>query len=262
MLKELLATGLIISGISSGALGFNHTQLPDATDATYIIHAGGEYDGTLSTNSYEALVNSYENGNRLIEIDFNFTEWMEPVCIHDFNRAIIPGYVTGDRLTHYQFMTSKIYGKYSPMDLEMLAEYMREHEDLYIVTDSKEFGTHLAQSIKKDYSDLLNRFIVQVYSEEEYREVKSLGFDKIIYTLYRLSWEEKMDTEHLIEFAKQNHLFAYTFPYELCDIDGYVDSMKKSGVPLYIHTLNDRAEIQKYLDMGINGVYTDNTTHK
>lgn len=261
MLKEILATGLIISQIISGTLGFNHPQLPKGIDATYIIHAGGEYDGTLSTNSYEALVNSYQNGNRLIEIDFNFTDWMKPICIHDFNHAILPGYVMGDRLSHEQFMAYKIYGKYSPMDLDMLSGFMREHTDLYIITDSKEFGTHLAQAVKEECGDILDRFIVQVYSEEEYHEVKNLGFDKIIFTLYRLSWEEKTDTEHLIQFAKQNNLFAYTFPYELCDIDGYVESMKRSGVPLYVHTLNDKALIQKYLGMGINGVYTDNTIH-
>ena len=40
-------------------------------------------------------------------------------------------------------------------------------------------------------------------------------------------------------------------------MEGYVNGMKKAGVPLYIHPVNGEAEQQAYFDMGIDGIYTD-----
>ena len=33
--------------------------------------------------------------------------------------------------------------------------------------------------------------------------------------------------------------------------------MLQSGIPLYIHTVNDPAEMESYLALGITGFYTD-----
>ena len=91
--------------------------------------------------------------------------------------------------------------------------------------------------------------------ESEYDEVRALGFEYVVYTLYRLDWNAKTDWRALGEFAAAHPLIGFTFSYELCPVEGFVEGMLRSGVPLYIHTVNEGEEA--YFDMGISGVYTD-----
>lgn len=258
-----MLTNLICASVAALSLALTPAPLPETVDMSYIIHAAGEIEGYTTTNSLEALEKSYGDGNRLIEIDFNFTSNLYAVCVHDWNHAIMPGFdkEKTKRPTVKQYRNTKIYGKFSPLELESLAEYMKEHEDLYIITDCKEYNVVLARKIKEEYPALMDRFIVQVYSEKDYREISQFGYDKIIFTLYDLDWKTKTDTDYLINFAKEHKLFAYTFPHELCAIDGYVDELLKCGIPLFVHTVNDNQLQQKYFDMGISGIYTDNTVH-
>ena len=60
-----------------------------------------------------------------------------------------------------------------------------------------------------------------------------------------------------MKFERSHPLIGFTFAKELCDEKNYVSRMSKAGVPLYVHTVNDPAEIQKYHAMGVYGVYTD-----
>ena len=105
--------------------------------------------------------------------------------------------------------------------------------------------------------DLKNRFIVQIYEEDQYDAVREMGFEYVIFTLYRLDWAGKTDWRALGKFAEDHPLIGFTFSYELCAVEGYVDGMSESGVPLYIHTVNGDEEQRKYFDMGIDGIYTD-----
>jgi glycerophosphoryl diester phosphodiesterase len=50
-----------------------------------IAHAGGHIYGYKYTNSLEALENSYNNGFRFIELDFDWTQDNQIVLIHDWN---------------------------------------------------------------------------------------------------------------------------------------------------------------------------------
>lgn len=255
---------LVCASIAAISMALSPAVLPENLDTSYIIHAAGEIDGYTTTNSLEALEKSYADGNRIIEIDFNFTSNLYAVCVHDWNYAIMPGYdkEKAKRPTIKQYRNTKIYGKFTPLELDSLVEYLRNHEDLYIITDCKEFNIVLARKIKEEHPDMMNRFIMQIYSEKDYEEISAFGYDKIIFTLYGLDWATKTNTEYLINFAKTHPLYAYTFPHELCSIDGYVDSLLTIGIPLFIHTVNDFEQQEKFFDMGISGIYTDNTKHE
>ncbi|MBE6681665.1 MAG: hypothetical protein E7600_05230 [Ruminococcaceae bacterium] len=226
----------------------------------YIIHGGGKYKGHAATNSLDALENAYAAGNRYIELDFNFTHDLRPVCIHDWNYLSYSGY-DGKRPTLKEFSQNTVYSSFKSMTLEDVADYMRKHKDLYIITDVKDLNIYFMGIIQREFPDLRNRFIVQVYSEIEYSFASRMKFDKIIFSLYKLDWNSKTNTNRLVEFAKNHRLYGYTFPSSLCDIDGYVDKMLESNTRLFVHTVNDKSEQQKYFDMGISGVYTDNVTH-
>lgn len=228
----------------------------------YIIHTGGTIDNTRLTNSLDAFENALDTGNRLIEIDFAFTSDGYPVCVHDWNYRVYPDYPTVGVPTLDEYLQCSIYSQFTPMWMEDVVGYMTDDPDLYVITDTKFDNVALARLIANEYPDLMSQFIIQVYSEEEYYQVYAMGFDHIIFTLYKLSLQEKTDPESLVIFAQNNPLFGYTFPYELCSISGYVDTMLQTGVPLFIHTVNDLQQQKNFYKMGISGIYTDNTIHE
>ncbi len=235
----------------------------------YIIHGAGVLEGVdpdgnlrefFGSNSVEALEKCgkfYRESPGLIELDFNFTSDGELVCIHNWSPEYISGIPMGVPLSHGEFSASKIFWNYTPLDLNYLSDFLRRNPNIRIVTDIKDENIRGAKKIAEDCPDLLDRFIIQIYSESEYDQVRECGFENVIFTLYMLSWEEKTDTAALAEFARSHALFGYTFPAELCALDGFLDGMKKTGVPLFVHTVNDTDEIESYLERGIYGIYTD-----
>lgn len=232
-------------------------EAPEApASMRYIIHAGGVIDGNTNTNSLEAIQNAYDQGNRVIEIDFNITNDGCLVCTHDWGLyretgLDLDGFLAYDR---YEGLTS--------MTADDLAEFLREKPDLFIVTDVKENNLTAIQRLRDSYPDLTRQFIVQIYSEEEYSPVREMGFQHIIYTLYNCTWDYVMDTDHLIAFAQENELFGYTYSAELWDVEGYTEKMLAAGVSLFVHTVNDPETQQYFFDLGITGIYTDNTIHQ
>lgn len=228
-----------------------------------VVHAAGavvnEATGEtfLGANCLEGLTQSYAAGDRFVEIDFNFSSDGELVCIHDW-QPMFSSAITGfDPLSAEEFLACRIYDAFTPMSLDTLAAFMEEHPDLCIITDVKDRNVDAAKLIAERYPALRDRFIVQIYNRDEYEPVRALGFENIIFTLYMLDWKGKTDTKALAEFAREHDLFAYTFGASLTEQRHYVDNMKKTGVPLLVHTVNGDATRQSYLDMGVAGVYTD-----
>ena len=230
----------------------------------YVIHAAGALEGPdawgnpreyLGSNSIEGLAQCAEAGARAVEIDFNFTSDGQLACIHDWYTEYSDDIVNGVPLSLDEFLATKIYRCFTPAWIGDIAEFLRENEGTYIVTDIKDDNIAGVRAIAEMCPELKNRFIVQIYDESEYDAVRALGFEYIVFTLYCLDWNSKTDWKALGAFAASHPLIGFTFSYELCPVKGYVEGMLKSGVPLYIHTVNEGEE--KYFEDGITGVYTD-----
>ncbi len=267
MKKKILSLLLCIVMLCSVLVSCNDYGAPKISISfENIIHAGGElwgvdsegtYRSFFGSNSLEGLENCVANGYNAIELDFSFTSDGHLVCIHDWSAEYIDTIENTTPLTYDEFMSSKIFWNYTPLDIESVGEFMYAHPEVYIITDIKERFEEAVLAISETLPELKDRFAVQIYCEEDYDTAKSAGFDNIIYTLYRLDWQSKTNTSALVKFARSHPLIGFTFSTELCDIKNYVSGLSKSGVPLYVHTVNDSAEIQKYHAMGIYGVYTD-----
>ena len=258
------------------ALTLTSCGYPDYTDPDeaayirdgmkYVIHAGGTlagidesnvartYDGS---NSAEGLAQCIAAGCEVVELDFSFTADGELACIHNWHKEYSADIENGTPMTLEDFLATEIYANFTPMWLGTLAETLRENDGLYIVADIKDDLLPALEKIAEICPESKNRFIVQIYEEDQYDAVREMGFEYVIYTLYRLDWAGKTDWRALGRFARKHPLIGFTFSYELCDVEGYVDGMAESGVPLYIHTVNGEEEQQKYFDMGIDGIYTD-----
>lgn len=223
----------------------------------YILHAGGVTpQGVKGSNSLEALNRSYEQGYRVMEVDFCWTLDGEPVCVHDWKNYYT--FVEGDMptLAEFEALRAVTYG-FTSMTPEHLAQWLEGHPDARIVTDFKENNLEGAALIAQRYPHLLDQFVIQIYHPEEYEPVVQMGFSHVILTVYQMTWEEKSDAAALTAFLAGHPVMGLTFSTELLEQPGYLDALLETGIPLYVHTVNDREEQQVIFDLGVSGVYTD-----
>ena len=227
----------------------------------FIIHAAGFVQNAAGeqvpyTNSRDALLNCYADGNKISEIDFRISSDGFLVCTHEWNQAYKDGKPLSDAVTQAEFLTCKIYGEFTAMTLSDLALFMREAEDFRIVTDIKDNNIAGCAIIARTCPDLLDRFIIQIYHAYEYDIIRALGFRNIIYTLYRTS-ESERNPAVLEKFAQTHPLVGFTYWDSWADT--YLDTCKRMGIPSFVHTVNDREKREEFLRAGVAAVYTDVT---
>ena len=233
-------------------------------DERYVIHAGGyiwceKRDKLQSyTNSYEAIQNCYNDGHRVSEVDFILTSDHKYVCSHNGKGKWSNALNVTEKLTEEEFLQEKAFDTFTTMSLDNLADFMYKHPDFYVVTDVKSNPVYTCEYIATNYPDLLDRFIVQIYHIDQYDPIYNMGFKYILFTLYKTD-ESERTPEALDEVSKNYNLLGFTFWYYYTDDEEFLKTMKNTGTPLYVHTVNEKEELKKYIDLGISGIYTDLT---
>lgn len=151
-----------------------------------------------------------------------------------------------------EFKNHKTFQDLTLFDMDMLSEWLKKHRDVHIITDVKKDNIKLHTLIKEKYSVIQKQIIPQIYSPEEFDEVKSLGYDNIILTLYNLN----MDDNEIIRFATENSLFAVTINKER-GFSTLPSLLKEKGIRTYVHTINTLDIVEKLKENGVFGFYTD-----
>ncbi|MCC8089923.1 MAG: S-layer homology domain-containing protein [Oscillospiraceae bacterium] len=234
-------------------------QVPNVNPYISICHAGGIIDGNPGTNSAEAMNRSYLLNCQYIEVDLTWTADGYLVCLHDWYKqysSSIENYVA---MNLEEFKQIKILDKYTPMTLYNLAEWIRAHPSVRVITDVKSENIKALTTIAAQYPDIVDRLIPQIFQYSEYETVKELGYENIILSLYQMTYNEKANAKEVANFAKSHSLWGITFSYELVDELGteYVATLESAGTQLFVHTVNDPDEIEHYINMEIDGVYRD-----
>ena len=222
-----------------------------------IAHAGGGINETTYTNSYEALNHNYKKGFRYFEIDFVFTKDNQLVCLHDWGKNFEQsfGFETESKVTFLEFEklvdNSQIY---TNCTLLGLGEWMKEHPNSFLITDVKGKKIDALEQIANVIPDARKRVIPQMYQPENFNYIKSLGFENVIWTLYRYSGDKG---EVLTWVDKLTGSFAITMPKSRLK-SGLAKALKKKNIPSYVHTVNKASEFERYKKkFGITEIYTD-----
>lgn len=229
-----------------------------------IVHAAGglvrSVDGNTwkYSNSREGIENCIAKQKNVIELDFIETTDGQWICAHDWSRLYLNGIKIEKPIAFTDFLQTRVYDDFSPIWLGDVISYMQQNPQLYIVTDVKDENANidLCNTIAFYCPDLKDRFIIQIYHEEEYEPIVTAGFKNIIFTLYQTKKSERTK-EKLIQMAEQHPLVGYTFPAEFVKDADFFCGVKEAGVPLYVHTVNEPEEMQYYFVNGIQAVYTD-----
>lgn len=242
--------------------------LPWYEQQKVICHALGQTEtGESMTNCKEAFLYNYQRGFRVFEIDIQDTKDGIPVLRHDWTEDLGQGDTFG-RLEDGSlcipsgelFLTTKIYGKYTPLSLQDMFSLMQEYPDCYVVLDPKDTPDRYAQflqfvNIAKDngYEEVLDRIIVQLYSEEMLEVVQKIyPFSHYLYTLYYSGYYEDAAV-----FCEKNKIPIMAMPVGW--VTEYVFDHTPSSVKIWAYTTDKPSTQEKLAQMGVDGIYVNNT---
>lgn len=225
------------------------------TNNPVIRHGGGKIGNKTAQNTTNAFKNSAKKGYTVIEMDFGYTSDGVLVCRHDWKTGL---------LTYKQFKKTRVSGKYRPASAVDVIRLMAAYPKVYLIVDAKE-----SDNIAKVYQELkstcyklnvpkvMNRIIPQFYQQSELTQLKKIyKYKDYIFTLYRLKLKNLSQYTTIAKFCKKNGINVVTIPKERMTPQ-IVNCFKKYNIKVYTHTVNSRAQWDKYRAMGVSGIYSD-----
>ena len=218
-----------------------------------IAHAGGAVYGYRLTNSLEALDQAYQNGFRYIELDLELTSDAQIVLIHDWEGSAQRLLGSAGRRTLESFSSAPVMAGLHLLTLDQLLDWLSAHPDCSIITDTKsEDNRSLLEQLMNRAGGQASAFIPQTFSYEEFQQVRSLGFDRVILSLYKMS----IDPAALTQFAQDSQPWAVTIPAEAME-QTLLTSLSQSGISVYAHTVDSVDFFDQWSSMGLTGLYTN-----
>lgn len=219
-----------------------------------VAHAGGDIYGIALTNSLEAINSSVEEGNQLIEMDFNYSTDGTPICIHDWGNVnwLMNIEKSTEPMSIKQFSSTPCILDLHLLTLEALQDWLVKHPSVYIVTDIKDNSIGLLKTIKESFPEMYKQIIPQIYSFEEYDLAYKLGYKKIILTLYLVNAAD----QEILDFCKEHKLLAVTMD-QVHGESALPRMLSEIDIPSYVHTINSYSEYKNLRNNGVYGVYTD-----
>jgi hypothetical protein len=217
-------------------------------------HAGGGMqDLRIYNNSEESILFNLTRNFKWFELDFI---WVDDELVTDAGRAAKTSSTTG---SYYDAKDEKLASKDKLEDttcltLAALSRLMEAHPFMRIVTDVKDDNLKALQTMKASMpSFFADRIIAQIYQPEEYAAVWALGFNNIIWTLYKY---DGTDDDVILELEKMS-LVCVTMPQKRAE-SGFGVRCDSGGNKVMTHTINDPVVLRKLiLESGVSEVYSD-----
>ncbi len=221
-----------------------------------IAHGCGAIQGDTVTNSQEALEQVIANGFQYIEVDMAFTTDGQIAMIHDWesSASYYLGLGQNKAVPFAQYQQCRVMNKYTPLNLEKLAEILQQHPQVSIITDTKENNLAILTYIQKKYPQIVAQIIPQIYQYDEYDAVRALGYERIILTLYKMTGA--LNGTDIAKFVQAHQIYAVTMPVERVS-SGLAKTLQSYGIAVYMHTVNSLQQTVTALNAGAYGIYTD-----
>lgn len=226
----------------------------EASIDRYIAHAGGEVNGVRSTNSKNALDESYKKGFRRFELDIVETSDGHFVAAHDWNMwARFTDFTGTLPPTHAQFMQRKIYGDYTTLDMEGINTWFKNHPDATLITDKINNPIAFANAfIDKD------RLLMELFSIMAVEKATEHGIHAMV------SQEPLLAIKgDKVNFLKVNNVnYVAVSRRIIASQKKLMLQLRDAGIKVYVYNLNfDPGKDEQYVqdnELGlIYGMYAD-----
>ena len=224
----------------------------------FIAHAGGAIEDFIYTNSLEALNLSYSKGCKLFELDVIETSDEKLVAAHNWKHyksiTSYSGTVDDAPLTEEQFLSLKIQGKFTPMNMETINEWFAGHKDARLVTDKINSP---AEMLRKGFL-FKDRLIMELFTWEAVEEaikegIKPMPSENLIFETPDI--EEKLSDLNIRYIAISRRAIE--------ENKDFLKRIKEKGIKTYVYHVNydagkdERYVLENEMDY-ICGMYADN----
>lgn len=243
-----------------------------------VAHSGGDVRGKYYTdyysNSLEAIVQNYDLGFRVFELDFYLTSDDGLALVHDWtqygnNDGLPPSSEQWKEMqTHGIPKTEGQY--YTTMLIGDLLDQMLVNRDMFVITDTKSFEISIEdtkkqfeiirdEALKRD-PELLKRIIPQIYDEQMYELIMDIyDFPDVIYTLYATG----STADRVAEFVSdKDNIKVVTVNKEDARFtdDGLAEKLRAVDRLVYVHSLKYYDEFADCAKYGSYGYYAHHLT--
>jgi hypothetical protein len=226
-----------------------------------IAHACGPLGKRGMTNSKEALLLNYKNGHRFFEVDLVVNQYKEIYCAHDLPPA--PSNAT------FVEVKASFARQYTMMDLGDLARVVREHRDMFIVTDLKMekmrflpqcewFWKNFVSKIKEVGEEVLKQMIPMISAPEAYRSlVNAWNWTLMGIDFYGQPRDISKWAELIHESNSRLKIITMSSNFALRD-QNMVRELRAAGGLLFPYSINDVQWIRQHSGPSLlSGYYTD-----
>lgn len=232
-----------------------------------VAHSLGDMNGMAYVECFETFYQSYDEGFRTFEIDLITTSDGYLVCRHLWSDSKIQSGINSNHIpTLEEFKSVPFYGQYTPISFMDLCQIMNDYPDIWIMVDTKSLDVNLnvnyylemmAEADAVGCSSVMDRFIVNAYSQDMVQPIKDVyPLKNIVFTTY-IDWDGNTDTFRenckwcAINGIDSISMWDYLYNERIQSIADYY------GIDVYVHTVDNFDAASRYVDMGARGIYTN-----
>jgi len=224
----------------------------------YIAHALGSVDDLSYTNCGEAFELSYQKGFRIFEVDLVLLKDGTVLCAHDGQESNYGLDKPFSETTSNELKGKLYHGNYTPLDGSGLLNILNQHEDAFMILDTKYAHTTIIENLvaeaKRSYPSVLDRMIPLIAGKEDLCEISNeiYSFKEYVLALYR----SNLDNNQVIKLVKDTNIDAVMMFWDNRYTYEFKNELEAVGVATYVHRLNDPEKIESFRQQGV-GVFSD-----
>lgn len=221
--------------------------------------------GYAPENTMAAFRKGIESGADCLELDVRFTKDRVPVICHDAHIGRVSNGgkqfvsdLTYDELTEYDFgswFSDAFAGEKIALFEDVLKEAAKSEINLNI---ELKYGPDIPEGLEKTVLDL-------VYTYHMEKRSMYSSFDHIsLQRLYQLDNTAKiglifhMNLVNLFDYIKNCEMDVFSIhPNYFYITDDMVKQAHEQGMKINVYTLDDPSYVDKYKDMGVDGLITN-----
>jgi len=217
--------------ITTTQFNFDYSWL-EKEEFIFIAHRGGNYHES-GQNTKKTIMNSIKKGVSFIEVDLDFKENGDVICLTGQNLDI------------------------GACNLEWLLR-MLEKYSFFLVIDLK-FNVHEVDLYKTFYENLIKidsfqklncKIIPQVYNFEHLMVLKGLNYPTgPIFTTYRTNIPNSI----VYEVLSNTSIKAMTIPFISIN---FLKKINDKRISFFVHPINNEKDLQNSKEHGVKGIYT------
>ena len=197
----------------------------------FIAHAGGMIDGIDYSNSLEALNHNYRKGFKYFELDINKTADGKYVAVHSWKDwDSVYGLKTGYIPTHREFIDKKVFNKFTPMDIQSINEWFKNHKDAVLITDKVNAPLEFGKQFLDKKRLMMEVFDLKAFDEAYENQITAM-----------LNWDvflEKSD-EEILQIIQNHHIKYLTASRrQIAGNKNIFLKLKEKGIRIYLFHVN------------------------